>query len=79
MSVLWNTFMQKLADMGKLDEFVNIEADDVDRWLEDNGLGVSVDQLVAALPKKVLDDSELDDVAGGKFVMYSVQEWRNQI
>ena len=79
MSGLWDTFMKRLDEAGKLEEFCNLDADDVDGWLEANGLGLSVDQLVAALPKRQLNDNELDDVAGGRVVIHSVQEWRNKI
>lgn len=74
MSGLWDTFMKRLDEAGKLDEFCKLDADDVDGWLEANGLGLTVDQLVKALPKHQLSDDELDDVAGGKFVIYSVMD-----
>lgn len=79
MSGLWDTFMKRLDEAGKLEEFCNLDADDVDGWLEANGLGLTVDQLVAALPKRQMNDDELDHVAGGTVVIHSVQEWRNRI
>ena len=41
MSGLWDTFMKRLDEAGKLDEFCNLDADDVDGWLEANGMGLS--------------------------------------
>ena len=74
MSNIWDQFMEQLVDnKDKLDEFCNLADCDIDKWLEDNKMGVTIDQLVAASPKIELSEADLDGVAGGKIVLHSVQ------
>jgi len=73
-TTLWDQFMERLVDnKDKLDEFCNLADCDIDKWLEDNKMGVTIDQLVAASPKVELSDTELDGVAGGKIAFHSLQ------
>jgi hypothetical protein len=70
---IWDQFMNRLvSEEGKLDEFCNLADADIDRWLVENDMGVTIDQLVKASPR-LLSDLELDNVTGGKVTIYGLQ------
>lgn len=71
---IWEQFMIRLVeDKDKLDEFCNLADTDIEAWLVTNDMGVTIDQLYAASPKIELSDAELEDVAGGKVTIHSLQ------
>jgi len=69
---LWDRFIQRLNEAGKLDEFCALHDTDIDAWLEEHHMGVTVDQLAAAAPKVRLSDDDLDNLSGGRLVLHAI-------
>lgn len=73
---LWDQFIRRLNDAGKLDEFCALHDTDIDAWLEEHHMGVTVDQLAAAAPKARLSDDDLDNLSGGRIVLHAIDGYR---
>jgi len=69
---LWDQFIHKLNDTGMLDEFCSLHDTDIDTWLEEHHMGVTVDQLAAAAPKVKLNDDDLDNLSGGRVILLAL-------
>ncbi|MDD3311406.1 hypothetical protein [Pseudodesulfovibrio sp.] len=71
-NTLWDRFIERLNEAGKLDEFCALHDTDIDAWLEAHHMGVTVDQLAAAAPKVKLSDDDLDNLSGGRIVLHAI-------